>query len=132
MSRWITPAEVKIRFDTWFFLAPRPTDAEPRIDGEEAVDMGWFTPQGALDAYERDEILLVFPTIKTLEQLAPFDTADALLDHARGKDGRAGHAEGRRRRRDRARAAARRAGVRVGRRMPQPRGVTPGRHRRRA
>ena len=22
-SRWITPAEVKIRFDTWFFLAPR-------------------------------------------------------------------------------------------------------------
>ena len=32
--------------------------------------MGWFTPQGALDAYQREEILLVFPTIKTLEQLA--------------------------------------------------------------
>ena len=23
-SRWITPAEVKIRFDTWFYLAPAP------------------------------------------------------------------------------------------------------------
>ena len=23
-SRWITPAEVKTRFDTWFFLAPAP------------------------------------------------------------------------------------------------------------
>ncbi len=47
--------------------------------------MGWFTPQGALDAYGREEILLVFPTIKTLEQLTPFATADALLDYARGR-----------------------------------------------
>lgn len=85
-SRWITPAEVKIRFDTWFFLAPLPDGhAEPRIDEHEAVDMGWFTPQGALDAFGRDEILLVFPTIKTLEQLAPFGSADALLDFARGR-----------------------------------------------
>ena len=37
-SRWITPAQVKIRFDTWFFLAPAPDGVEPRIDGEEAVD----------------------------------------------------------------------------------------------
>jgi 8-oxo-dGTP pyrophosphatase MutT (NUDIX family) len=29
-SRWITPAEVKIRFDTWFFLALAPNGAEPR------------------------------------------------------------------------------------------------------
>src|ERR1051326_1191928 len=26
-SRWITPAQVKTRFDTWFFLAPLPEDA---------------------------------------------------------------------------------------------------------
>jgi 8-oxo-dGTP pyrophosphatase MutT (NUDIX family) len=85
-SRWITPREVKTRFDTWFFLAPAPDGAEPRIDGEEAVDSGWFTPQAALDAYERDEIQLVFPTIKTLQQLAPFASADALLEHARGRE----------------------------------------------
>ena len=85
-SRWITPREVKTRFDTWFFLAPAPDGAEPRIDGEEAVDSGWFTPQAALDAYERDEIQLVFPTIKTLQQLAPFASADALLDHARDRE----------------------------------------------
>ena len=85
-SRWITPAEVKIRFDTWFFLAPMPDGHdEPRIDEHEAVDMGWFTPQGALDAYAREEIVLVFPTIKTLEQLAPFDSAQAALDYARGR-----------------------------------------------
>jgi 8-oxo-dGTP pyrophosphatase MutT (NUDIX family) len=85
-SRWITPAEVKTRFDTWFFLAPAPDGVEPRIDGEEAVDSGWFTPQGALDAHHAGEILLVFPTIKHLEQLAPFGSVDALLDHARGKE----------------------------------------------
>src|SRR5579875_3877934 len=32
-ARWITPAQVKIRFDTWFYLAPAPDDAEPVIDG---------------------------------------------------------------------------------------------------
>lgn len=85
-SRWITPAEVKTRFDTWFFLASAPDGAEPQIDGEEAVDSGWFTPQGALDAHTGGEILLVFPTIKTLEQLSALDTADALVEHARGKE----------------------------------------------
>ena len=85
-SRWITPAEVKIRFDTWFFLAPAPDGAEPQIDGEEAVDSGWFTPQAALDAHRAGEILLVFPTIKHLEQLAPFATADELIAHAHGKE----------------------------------------------
>ena len=85
-SRWITPPEVNIRFDTHFFLAPAPAGAEPAVDGSECVDLGWFTPQGALDAHERGEILLVFPTIKHLEQLAPFATAEALLDYSRGRE----------------------------------------------
>jgi 8-oxo-dGTP pyrophosphatase MutT (NUDIX family) len=81
-SRWITPAEVKIRFDTHFFLAPLPQHAEPRVDGSEIVDHGWFTPQGALDAHRSGDILLVFPTIKHLEQFSAFATADALVAHA--------------------------------------------------
>jgi 8-oxo-dGTP pyrophosphatase MutT (NUDIX family) len=85
-SRWITPPEVKIRFDTHFFLASAPPGQEPRIDGDECVDFGWFAPQGALDAARRGEIALVFPTIKHLEQLAGFATADELLAHARGRD----------------------------------------------
>jgi 8-oxo-dGTP pyrophosphatase MutT (NUDIX family) len=85
-SRWITPPQVKIRFDTHFFLAPLPAGQEPRVDGEECVDLGWFTPQAALDAAHREEIVLVFPTIKHLEQLAGFPSADAVLDHARGRD----------------------------------------------
>jgi 8-oxo-dGTP pyrophosphatase MutT (NUDIX family) len=86
LSRWITPAEVKIRFDTHFFLAEAPDGQEARIDGSECVDFGWFTPQGALDAYGRDEILLVFPTIRTLEQLSPFASAAELLEWAGGRE----------------------------------------------
>jgi 8-oxo-dGTP pyrophosphatase MutT (NUDIX family) len=85
-SRWITPAEVVVRFDTHFFLATLPDEQEPRIDGEEIVDHGWFTPSGALEANERREIVLVFPTIKHLEQVAGFASADALLAHARGRE----------------------------------------------
>lgn len=82
-SRWITPAEVRIRFDTHFFLASLPNGQEPRVDGEECVDLGWFTPQAALDAHAAGEIVLVFPTIKHLEQLAPFSSTEDLLVHAR-------------------------------------------------
>lgn len=84
-SRWITPAEVVVRFDTHFFLAPMPEGQAPRIDGREIVAHGWFTPGAALEAHEDGTIELVFPTIKHLEQLAEFATADALLDYARDR-----------------------------------------------
>ena len=85
-SRWITPAEVVVRFDTHFFLAPMPDGQDATIDGDEIVDEGWFTPEGALAADRNGEIDLVFPTIKHLEQLAGFASADALLDFARGRE----------------------------------------------
>jgi 8-oxo-dGTP pyrophosphatase MutT (NUDIX family) len=85
-SRWITPPQVKVRFDTHFFLAPLPDGAEPAIDGSECVDLGWFTPQGALERHRAGELLLVFPTIKHLEQLSSFASADALLDFATGRE----------------------------------------------
>jgi 8-oxo-dGTP pyrophosphatase MutT (NUDIX family) len=85
-SRWITPAEVVVRFDTHFFLAPLPDGQEATIDGDEIVDQGWFTPAAALAAHERGDIALVFPTIKHLEQLGGFASAEQLLEYARGRD----------------------------------------------
>jgi 8-oxo-dGTP pyrophosphatase MutT (NUDIX family) len=85
-SRWITPAQVQVRFDTHFFLAVLPHGQQPQVDGEECVDLGWFTPRAALDAYRAGEIVLVFPTIKHLEQLSEFTSVEALMAHARGRE----------------------------------------------
>jgi 8-oxo-dGTP pyrophosphatase MutT (NUDIX family) len=85
-SRWITPAQVRIRFDTHFFLAPLPPGQEPRVDGEEVIDLGWFTPESALHAHREERIVLVFPTIKHLEQLSAFGSVEALLAYARERD----------------------------------------------
>ena len=84
-ARWITPAQVRIRFDTHFFLASAPAGQEVRPDGGETVDGRWFTPRSALAAYEDGEIELVFPTIKNLEALATFGSTDELLEWARGR-----------------------------------------------
>jgi 8-oxo-dGTP pyrophosphatase MutT (NUDIX family) len=85
-SRWITPAQVKIRFDTWFYLALLPAGASERVDGSEVVDARWYEPLTALADASAGELLLVFPTIKHLEQLSGFDSAQALLAHARDRD----------------------------------------------
>jgi 8-oxo-dGTP pyrophosphatase MutT (NUDIX family) len=84
-SRWITPPEVRIRFDTLFLLAAAPGEAVAQPDGGETVDAGWYAPRDALDAYASGSLSLVFPTIKTLEQLSRFDSADELLGWARGR-----------------------------------------------
>jgi len=85
-SRWITPAAVKIRFDTWFYLTPLPDGATPEIDGSEIVDARWYEPRQALAAAGRGELLLVFPTIKHLEQISPFESAQALMKYAQGRE----------------------------------------------
>ena len=85
-SRWITPALVKVRFDTRFYVTPLPRGATPGVDGGECVALDWFAPQQALDAHARGELLLVFPTIKHLEQLTGFPSADAVLEHARASE----------------------------------------------
>src|SRR4051794_547435 len=81
-SRWITPAEVKTRFDTWFFVVEAPPDCEPRVDGAECVDFRWIRPQQALDEFAEERLQLVFPTIKHLEQLADFPSVAATIDAA--------------------------------------------------
>ena len=85
-SRWITPEEVKVRFDTYFYAARVPEKAVCTVDGSECVDSRWIGPRDALEAGGRDELMLVFPTIKHLEQLAAHDSVDQAIESARGRD----------------------------------------------
>jgi 8-oxo-dGTP pyrophosphatase MutT (NUDIX family) len=84
-SRWVTPVGGRIRFDTRFYLGAAPAGAQPEVDGEECVDAGWFAPAAALEAYDREELPLVFPTVRTFEAIAPYATATELLEASRGR-----------------------------------------------
>ena len=85
-SRWITPEVVPVRFDTHFFVALAPAHSPPRVDGREVDDAGWFNPQRALDAHAAGELELVFPTVRTLETLVPYASADEVLAAAPRRD----------------------------------------------
>ena len=84
-SRWITPAQVKVRFDTHFFVARAPDGAQATPDGGECVDARWIRPADALAAGERGELMLVFPTIKHLEQLTEHPSVGDALEAARNR-----------------------------------------------
>jgi 8-oxo-dGTP pyrophosphatase MutT (NUDIX family) len=81
-SRWITPEVVSTRF----YLALAPAHAPPQADGVETVEARWFEPKAALEAAERGEIVLAFPTITQLGLLAEHPTSDAALTALRGAD----------------------------------------------
>jgi 8-oxo-dGTP pyrophosphatase MutT (NUDIX family) len=85
-SRWITPEEVKVRFDTWFFVTEAPPGTEATVDGSECVDSRWLRPDAALEAFARDELTLVFPTIKHLEALAQAESVADALHKARTRE----------------------------------------------
>jgi 8-oxo-dGTP pyrophosphatase MutT (NUDIX family) len=81
-SRWITPEVVSRRFDAWFFLALAPAHTPPRPDGIETVEAGWFEPPVALEAHAAGEMIFAFPTVKQLELLSAFGSADeAIASH---------------------------------------------------
>jgi 8-oxo-dGTP pyrophosphatase MutT (NUDIX family) len=84
-SRWITPEEVKVRFDTWFFAAQAPQGTEATPDGSECVDARWLRPAAALAAHAQDELALVFPTIKHLELLAESASVEETLARAKAR-----------------------------------------------
>jgi 8-oxo-dGTP pyrophosphatase MutT (NUDIX family) len=78
-SHWITPVGVPKRFDTLFFLAKAPPSSEASVIEDEAVDSVWTTPAAALT-----KLQMVFPTIRNLEAIARFATADELIASRRG------------------------------------------------
>ncbi len=78
-SRWITPEVISRRFDAWFFLALAPAHTPPTPDGVETTEAAWFRPAAALEAQEKGEIVLAFPTVSQLRSLLPYRTSDEAL-----------------------------------------------------
>ena len=70
-SRWITPAQVKIRFDTRFFLGAARRMAPSRYPTATGPSTSAGTPAGPRSRPTSGRPPARVPTIKTLERLAP-------------------------------------------------------------
>jgi 8-oxo-dGTP pyrophosphatase MutT (NUDIX family) len=77
-ARWHPKNERLPRiFDTRFYLADLGTGAvELEVDATENTHLFWTGAAAALDAAERGEIALIFPTRRNLERLAIFASFD--------------------------------------------------------
>ena len=81
-ARWITPVANPRRWDTRFLVARVPAGQEPVADGTETVSCAWMTPPAALAAYQAGRVVLMPPTVRTLDDLARFPSVDAVLSDA--------------------------------------------------
>ena len=85
VAHWVTPVGPPRRFDTRFFVALAPSGQVATHDAGETVADTWVRPLDALRAQSRGEFEMILPTIKNLEEIAHFDSAAAVLEHARRK-----------------------------------------------
>lgn len=79
LSHWITPVSERKRYDTRFFVAAVPENQSSLHDEVESVSQLWISPAEALAMQARGQLLLRFPTIKTLEQMALYESTEAAL-----------------------------------------------------
>jgi 8-oxo-dGTP pyrophosphatase MutT (NUDIX family) len=79
IAHWITPQPEPRRYDTRFFAAKVRSGAIPIVDPREMTDAIWIGPRAALQRCERGSLAMVFPTIKTIEQLQGYATVDDAL-----------------------------------------------------
>lgn len=79
-ARWITPAQLRRRFDARFFLARLPAGQSVRPQEGEVADWMWISPARAL---ADPKVTLVYATRAVLESVATGEDVSALLARAR-------------------------------------------------
>jgi glyoxylase-like metal-dependent hydrolase (beta-lactamase superfamily II)/8-oxo-dGTP pyrophosphatase MutT (NUDIX family) len=83
VAHWISPVGLPKRFDTRFFVAQAPVDQPARHDGTELDGHAWVHPAEAIAP--GSPRMLMGPTRHLLTALARLDSAQAMLDWARGQ-----------------------------------------------
>lgn len=74
-ARWITPPRLSLRYDARFFLA-RHRGGEPRLVHGEHTEAIWLDAPEALRRFEAGRLPMLYPTRKTVEDLAELGTLD--------------------------------------------------------
>ena len=70
------------RFDTRFYIAVMPEGQRASHDGAETTSATWLRPAVAIDDMLAGRIKLAPPTVRTLQWLADFDDAEAVIADA--------------------------------------------------
>jgi 8-oxo-dGTP pyrophosphatase MutT (NUDIX family) len=84
-ARWITPAMMPRRFDTWFYVARAPEEQLAVCDGQETVDAEWIEPAEAIRLGQAGERTVIFPTRMNLQLLAEASNAEDAAERARAR-----------------------------------------------
>ena len=79
-ARWVTPLQLRRRYDARFFLARLPAGQDVRPQEGEVTDWLWTTPANALAS---PDITLVYATRSVLDSVAPDNDAARLFSRAR-------------------------------------------------
>lgn len=79
LAHWTGDRTLPKRFATQFLVARMPAGQTPVADEREQFEPQWITPAEALRRYAQGVFPIIFPTIKTLEKLARFDSTEALF-----------------------------------------------------
>ncbi|WP_375574329.1 MBL fold metallo-hydrolase [Paracidovorax oryzae] len=79
LAHWTADRDLPRRFDVPFLVARMPQGQEPVADETEQFEPVWVRPRDALDRHAAGQFFMIFPTIRTLERLAEFASADAVL-----------------------------------------------------
>ena len=85
LAHWITPKAEPRRYDTRFFAAKVREGATPIVDAREMTDAVWITSEAALARCDEGTLPMIFPTIRTLEQLRGYRTTDEALASLAGR-----------------------------------------------
>jgi 8-oxo-dGTP pyrophosphatase MutT (NUDIX family) len=85
LSRWVTPAVEKKRFDARFFVARVSEGEIASHDAHETVASRWFRPSDAVAQHLAGAIDLPPPTLRTLEGFSEAPDADTILAAARSR-----------------------------------------------
>jgi 8-oxo-dGTP pyrophosphatase MutT (NUDIX family) len=80
-ARWVTPTQLRRRFDARFYLARLPEGQAVRPQEGEVTDWLWIEPSRALAS---PDVTLVYATRSVLESVAGMRDAHALFEWARG------------------------------------------------
>jgi recombination protein RecT len=78
-AHWITDRDLPRRFDVPFLVARMPEDQAPVADEKEQFEPVWVSPADALARHRAGNFFMIFPTIRTLERLANFESVKAVL-----------------------------------------------------